>query len=156
MKKAAVLYLKCPKCLGGLKTKSLKGRTGESAQVEQCYGCKGIWFNKGELKLVLKMTPVFKTGENPKEFYGSWRDVIFDLKKAACPDCKKEMKRFKKKGIPVSLDICRTCKGLWVDGGEIRFLQKGQPVRKAARYLFYQMKDVLKKAPLAKRLKRNF
>jgi Zn-finger nucleic acid-binding protein len=99
------------------------------------------------------MKLALKTRESRKELYGSWRDVVFDLKKATCPGCKKEMKRVKKRGIAVSLDICRTCKGIWLDGGEIRFLQHGQPVRKAARYLFYQMKDLLKKRPLAKRLK---
>lgn len=44
-KKAA--YMKCPKC-----GESLKERSFQKIEIDQCTGCGGIWLDAGELELV--------------------------------------------------------------------------------------------------------
>ncbi|MEZ4455544.1 MAG: zf-TFIIB domain-containing protein [Gemmatimonadales bacterium] len=41
-------YLRCPKCGGHLTTQNLKG-----VQIDQCPDCLGIWFDAGELDVVV-------------------------------------------------------------------------------------------------------
>jgi hypothetical protein len=44
-KKAA--YMKCPKC-----GESLKERSFQKIEIDQCTGCGGIWLDAGELEVV--------------------------------------------------------------------------------------------------------
>lgn len=40
-------YMKCPKCGG-----SLKARSFQKIEIDQCNGCGGIWLDPGELEQV--------------------------------------------------------------------------------------------------------
>ena len=40
-------YMKCPKC-----GESLKARSFQKIEIDQCTGCGGIWLDAGELELV--------------------------------------------------------------------------------------------------------
>jgi len=37
-----------------------------------------------------------------------------------CPRCKKKMEKLKRKDV--TIDVCRQCKGMWLDAGEIERL----------------------------------
>lgn len=43
-------------------------------------------------------------------------------KKLVCPRCGVKMEKIKKNGVII--DVCRTCEGMWLDGGELEKLIK--------------------------------
>jgi hypothetical protein len=50
-----------------------------------------------------------------------------------CPRCKLKMEKLKKKNVVI--DVCKKCKGMWLDDGEIHKLlniaKKAQKVKKS-------------------------
>lgn len=42
-------HMKCPKCGGNLHTETFHG-----VQIDRCADCHGIWFDSGEIDLILK------------------------------------------------------------------------------------------------------
>lgn len=48
-KKDEDFWMKCPKCGGTLEEKEL-----EKVKIDVCSKCEGIWFDKGELELLIK------------------------------------------------------------------------------------------------------
>ena len=57
-------WMKCPKCGNGLKEVSLAG-----IQIDQCESCHGIFFDAGELDILMK------TNE-PKGFFSSMKKLF--------------------------------------------------------------------------------
>jgi Zn-finger nucleic acid-binding protein len=88
-------------------------------ELDYCNSCKGVWFDSGELELLLKSQGL----EEPKAFF----DVIFNSQEAAssekkrnCPLCGRKMKKTMIGGQPeILIDVCRDKHGLWFDGGEV-------------------------------------
>jgi Zn-finger nucleic acid-binding protein len=88
-------------------------------ELDYCNSCKGVWFDSGELKLLLKSQGL----EEPKTFL----DGILNPQEAAspenkrnCPICGHKMKKTTIGGQPeILIDICRDKHGLWFDGGEV-------------------------------------
>ena len=149
--------LECPKCMGELRETTIGDKKGNAIAVDQCYGCSGIWFDKGEFRNALKLKLYFQNKETAEKIEGEWRDVVFDLKTARCPICKKDMERIKNtRGGGVVVDHCLVCDGTWLDGGEIRLLMKGRPIHKVMEYVVYHIEDAFHKHALPQsRLKEN-
>jgi Zn-finger nucleic acid-binding protein len=90
-----------------------------SIELDYCNSCKGVWFDSGELELLLKSYGL----EEPKAFF----DGIFNSQEAAspekkrnCPICGRKMKKTAIGGQPeILIDVCRDKHGLWFDGGEV-------------------------------------
>jgi len=88
-------------------------------ELDYCNSCKGVWFDSGELELLLRSQGL----EEPKAFF----DGIFTTQEAAssekkrnCPICGRKMKKTAIGGQPeILIDICRDKHGLWFDGGEV-------------------------------------
>jgi Zn-finger nucleic acid-binding protein len=88
-------------------------------ELDYCNNCKGVWFDSGELELLLKSQGL----EEPKAFF----DGIFNSQEAAspekkrnCPVCGHKMKKTAIGGQPkILIDVCRDEHGLWFDGGEV-------------------------------------
>jgi len=88
-------------------------------ELDYCNSCKGVWFDSGELELLLKSYGL----EEPKTFF----DGIFNSQEAAspekkrnCPICGHKMKKTAIGGQPeILIDVCRDKHGLWFDGGEV-------------------------------------
>ncbi len=106
--------LRCPAC----RNKALKAITdSETAlEVDVCNDCLGVWFDSGELTtfykspdLLKRLTP--RTGEVHHTYEISTRA-------RACPRCRKGMEQPLVGGI--TLDVCRACRGIWFDNGELR------------------------------------
>jgi len=110
----------CPRCKTALEIQLIKERNTE-IEVDICNSCKGIWFDKNELKPLENISePVLM----------EWRKIPSEydqLTALNCPHChgnpmmkKAEHPRDEK----VILDYCENCDGIWLDGGELEAIQK--------------------------------
>ncbi len=123
----------CPKCVGKLskitvnlnkvyRSKSLRGEgLTEEIELDQCFVCKGVWFDAGELEKYLaeKVTIVDSPSIGPK------LKKEQDEKIGKCPRCGIDMSKKKApKDSSVTIDFCQQCKGVWLDNTEIDRLEK--------------------------------
>ena len=88
-------------------------------ELDMCAECKGVWFDSGELELVLQTNQAESIDELIKKIRNS-PDAKTNEKKRKCPICGKKMD---KKNIgedpEVLIDACNEGHGLWFDGGEV-------------------------------------
>ena len=95
-----------------------------SIELDYCNSCKGVWFDSGELELLLKSQGL----EEPKTFFDgilNSQEAVSSEKKRDCPICSHKMKKTAIGGQPeILIDICRDKHGLWFDGGEVSQLIK--------------------------------
>jgi Zn-finger nucleic acid-binding protein len=88
-------------------------------ELDYCNSCKGVWFDSGELELLLKSQGL----EEPKAFFDSIfnsQEAVSSEKKRKCPICGRKMKKTAIGGQPeILIDVCRDKHGLWFDGGEV-------------------------------------
>ena len=96
----------------------------EDIELDYCTNCKGVWFDSGELELLLEAAEM----ENYLDFLGHMIDsseASTKEKKRKCPICNSKMK---KTHIGVNnellIDVCKNADGLWFDGGEVAHLLK--------------------------------
>lgn len=88
-------------------------------ELDYCHSCKGVWFDSGELELLLKSQGL----EEAKAFFdgiSKSQEAVSSEKKRACPICGRRMRKTKTGGPhEILIDICRDQHGLWFDGGEV-------------------------------------
>lgn len=88
-------------------------------ELDYCNNCKGVWFDSGELELLLKSQGL----EEPKAFFDgipNSQEAASSEKKRLCPICGRRMKKTAIGGQPaILIDVCRDRHGLWFDGGEV-------------------------------------
>ena len=93
-------------------------------ELDYCTGCKGVWFDSGELELILELRGL----EEIKLFLDNILDspeAISSEKKRKCPICGHKMKKASISEQPkIIIDVCREEHGLWFDGGEVTQLVK--------------------------------
>jgi Zn-finger nucleic acid-binding protein len=90
-----------------------------NVELDYCNNCRGVWFDSGELELLLRSYGL----EEPKAFF----DGLFNSpesssreKKRKCPICGRKMKKTAVGGQPeILIDVCPQKHGLWFDGGEV-------------------------------------
>ena len=96
--------------------------------MDYCSNCKGVWFDSGELELLVKCAGLTECGVVdlvPKEAESPEAG-------RACPICGRMMFKGTIGREPkILIDICRRGDGLWFDGGEVLALFK-QMAGKAA------------------------
>lgn len=98
----------CPRC-NDYRLKERKIGSLE-LRVDQCPECRGTWFERNEL------TKAFDSAA--KEL-----DILDDHERlyVNCPTCKnKPLYAFKYPQTFVVIDMCRSCKGVWLDVNELR------------------------------------
>jgi uncharacterized protein len=94
----------------------------ENIELDYCPTCGGVWFDAGELDLLLEEAGL---GDD-RHFLGGIADspeVNIAEKKRRCPVCLRKMKEIlinKEKNIIT--DICMGGHGMWFDGGEVHSL----------------------------------
>ena len=117
----------------------------EKIELDYCTRCRGVWFDAGELELLLGsaglggheafLEAVMKSAASVSE------------KKRRCPICNIKMnKAFVDKEAKTVVDICPEGHGIWFDGGELERLLSELAAEKpgqAAAYL--RLVDFLKK-----------
>lgn len=97
-------------------------------ELDYCTDCQGVWFDSGELELLLESINL----ESQNVFLSnilSSEEAESSEKKRKCPICGQKMK---KTGIgqepEILIDVCQRGDGLWFDGGEL-----GQLTRQMAK-----------------------
>jgi len=88
-------------------------------ELDYCNSCKGVWFDSGELELLLESQGL----EEPKVLFDdimNSQEAASSEKKRNCPVCGHKMKKTAIGEQPeILIDICRDAHGLWFDGGEV-------------------------------------
>lgn len=97
----------CPNCLNRDLTE--RRVAAVSVKVDYCQVCKGVWFDKDEVE---KAVPyAIKDLSVPSDATPGRR---------ICPHCFDRMYTFDYPQTLVTVDMCRNCKGVWLDSGEAR------------------------------------
>jgi Zn-finger nucleic acid-binding protein len=116
-------------------------------ELDYCNSCKGVWFDSGELELLLKSQGL----EEPKAFFDgilNSQEAASSEKKRKCPICGHKMKKTAIGGQPETLiDICRDKHGLWFDGGEVaqlirRLAEEHPPKRDSREHVTSFLKEI--------------
>jgi Zn-finger nucleic acid-binding protein len=94
-------------------------------ELDYCTSCKGVWFDSGELELLLESRSLEETKVFLDGILNS-QEAVSSEKKRNCPICGSKMKKSAIGEQPKTLiiDICRKEHGLWFDGGEVNQLIK--------------------------------
>lgn len=112
------LKRECPRCWVPLQPKEerlswFKG----SVIIDECEKCQGIYLDDGELK---KLTGNRSLAQWLTNYLGVDSDS-----KLVCPGCGGIMDIERPAGVEV--EVCLSCKGLWLDAGELEQLAQQEP-----------------------------
>jgi Zn-finger nucleic acid-binding protein len=89
-------------------------------ELDYCTRCYGVWFDAGELELLLKAMKAEKTYQ---AHLLALSEAQTAEKKRRCPICRRKMKKVLIGEEPTAvIDACSRNDGLWFDGGEIEQL----------------------------------
>ncbi len=137
----------CPKCVGKLQKttitdratsgiKELQGATiTYQLEVDKCFACGGVWFDKGELDKYL--TEQLTVIDSPS--VGAKLDQKLDQKEGKCPQCEAQMKRTAvPKASDMAIDICEKCHGIWLDPTEVDRLERAHKSKLGFLALFFK------------------
>ncbi len=115
----------CPRCKINMHTIDIK--LEENLQIEQCNECMGMFFDTGELELLLtsSVSNVFDVNmEQLNNLNKVCRSEDFPVTYIKCPVCQKLMNRLNYRSKSgVIIDRCQN-HGIWLDGGELRHLMQ--------------------------------
>jgi len=93
-------------------------------ELDYCTGCKGVWFDSGELELLLESQGLEGTNVLLGNIFDS-PETISSEKKRKCPICGQKMKKTTiGEQAKILIDVCSEGHGLWFDGGEVNQLIK--------------------------------
>ena len=104
----------CPKCpYTGLKEID----SGKGFGIDECPECGGRWYDLGELEKLSKDPAKFKekSAEGPSRPRESERE---------CPRCRKKMVNGGLISEFLRVDLCESCKGIWLDKNEVHLVDK--------------------------------
>jgi len=93
----------------------------DKIELDYCTECSGIWFDAGEIELLLDTTNLDVINQSLQS-----PEARTAEKERRCPTCGKKMEKRKLgESSPVLLDVCPNGGGLWFDSGEInQFVQQ--------------------------------
>jgi Zn-finger nucleic acid-binding protein len=113
----------CPNCDKALQTIRLK--TTEPLSIERCHTCFGLFFDKGEIELILQSSVSNISGINLEHIDNINKDRYRKQQKIRylkCPDCRRHMNRVnfgQRSGVVIDQCIIH---GIWLDSGELTHL----------------------------------
>ncbi len=106
--------MKCPAC-----SNLMIVVEHEHIELDYCPDCAGVWFDAGELELLLETMQLEQSFLSIENILTSF-EVKSDEKKRKCPICRKKMKKATVGHDPeVLIDVCSRNDGLWFDSGEV-------------------------------------
>ncbi len=89
----------------------------EHVELDYCSNCAGVWFDSGEIELLLETMGLDSTG---LEALHLAEEAPSKEKKHKCPVCDRRMKKVALGHQPVTIiDACPEGHGLWFDSGEV-------------------------------------
>lgn len=103
----------CPKCPQQHLKEKYVSRI--NLRVDYCLKCKGIWFDAGELAQA--MSVVDRQLQIP-------RNAV--RLQAPCPKCDEPLHAFHYPRTHVTIEMCRNCRGLWLDPGEFKEIRSAR------------------------------
>ena len=107
----------CPVCKSGMIVIEYN-----NIELDYCTDCQGVWFDSGELELLLKSCQMEDIEPFLDNIINS-PDTPSSEKKRKCPICRRKMKKKSIGEEPrLLIDMCGRGDGLWFDGGEINQL----------------------------------
>ena len=106
--------MKCPAC-----SNLMIVVEHENIELDYCVNCMGVWFDSGELELLLETMQLEGTSLSLDNILTS-PEAKSAEKKRKCPICGKKMKKATVGREPeVLIDACIQGDGLWFDSGEV-------------------------------------
>ncbi len=88
-------------------------------ELDFCPNCNGVWFDSGELELMLERVNLKPDTAAGKSLIGL-TPAKTEEKKRKCPVCKRNMRKELIGSEPkILIDACPVNEGLWFDGGEV-------------------------------------
>ncbi|MCL6579920.1 MAG: zf-TFIIB domain-containing protein [Candidatus Bathyarchaeota archaeon] len=87
-------------------------------ELDYCTECHGVWFDAGELGLLLKSLGV-ESQKLPVESLLDTPEPDHKEKHHRCPICWQKMRKVALGEDLPTIDACRRGDGLWFDGGEL-------------------------------------
>lgn len=91
----------------------------ERIELDYCTTCLGVWFDAGELALLLESMDLDVGEFNVSDILTLPEKRIAE-KKRRCPVCGKKMRKAAIGHHPeVVIDVCPRGEGVWLDGGEV-------------------------------------
>ncbi len=111
--------LPCAKCVGSLESYSTSGTV-----IERCPSCLGLFFERGELVRLLTDANLESVRGEDARRGGAIPHAAADSMTARCPRCRVPMGRLEAgTGEGFAYDLCPSCNSLWLDHGELAFLE---------------------------------
>lgn len=106
---------KCPECDVPLKETEMRGEI-----IDRCPQCNGIYFDKGELESIIKIIDYYQKIRLPEQEI----DCVSDEERGRELKCPHDGEIMNKELVgEVVMDVCPSCKGIWLDNGEISALK---------------------------------
>jgi uncharacterized protein len=106
--------MKCPDCNSLLKPLDCKG-----VVIQECIGCSGKWFERDELQKVEAKEDDTVRWIDFEPFGKDTEKLSVVSQETTCPKCSKKMQSLKYMKSNVVIDKCPTCKGVWLEAGEL-------------------------------------
>ena len=116
----------CPEC-----KKAMIVVEQHRIEIDYCPRCRGVWFDAGELELLLTSEKLEGSGFGMSHVLGL-PEVTVARHRRKCPICRRDMKEVAIGQPAINIDACRRCDGLWFDGGEMPALLKRMAGQKPA------------------------
>ena len=91
---------------------------GQGFTVDLCSECRGIWLDGGELRQAMP--------EAERRLAVPPHAVRLE---ALCPRCDKPLYAFPYPQTRITIEMCKKCKGLWLDGGEFAAIRQARQQR---------------------------
>ena len=105
----------------------------EKVELDYCTHCSGVWFDSGELELMLELMRLEGSHLSLANISAAPEAKTAE-KKRRCPICRQKMKRTTIGQEPeVLIDVCPQGDGLWFDGGEVSELINQYPEKPGAK-----------------------
>jgi Zn-finger nucleic acid-binding protein len=96
----------------------------ERIELDYCTKCRGVWFDAGELELMLEAANLDVSSFNMDHIMSLPEKKLKEATRR-CPLCRKKMRKVAVGHEPeVIIDVCPTGEGLWFDGGEVGHIIK--------------------------------
>ncbi len=109
--------MKCPVC--NITTTAVEF---DKVELDYCTSCHGIWFDKGELELLLDTLSGGTAGGLISRLAHKPAEKVSE-KSRKCPICLRKMRKIDAgSGNELLIDVCDYRHGLWFDGGEAGIL----------------------------------
>ena len=106
----------CPKCQHDMIVVEHR-----QIELDYCTGCEGVWFDGGELELLIRTAELESPDLSLSSLLAS-PAAQASHRGRKCPICGRRMQEVAIGEPPINIDVCTQGDGFWFDGGEVQQL----------------------------------